>query len=823
MFTADRRASITCALVILIVGFGAGSARAQSDTDVPARRTVTIGFVHDGPPPDSDHVSIEQYQQVRDEIRREILALTRREFDVRFPADKELDGGWNVERIHEAIERLLADPEVDLVMTLGVFSSSDVCRRPDLPKPVIAPFAVDVVTQSLPFDGRSSGVRNLSYVVRRGSVVQDLKKFKELIDFERLYVVVDEMFMRSMPELEAFAHAAADTIETEVELVPVGLSADPAIAATAEAEAVYVTPLLRMPGHELDRLLEALIDGAIPSFSLQGEAVVRRGALAGLRRGTGITRLARRVALNVQRILLGEDAGTLPVVLDQREKLLINMTTAERIGFHPSWLLMLEADLLQPGGPWGHPLEPETLALSDAVHEAIRANLSLSVADRRVAAGRENIRFARSLWKPQVEAGAGGLAIDTDRAAASFGTQPERSWFGRVSATQLIYADDVNAGIVGAVEGQTSLERNREVEQLDVALLAATAFLDVLRAQSLERIEFDNLQLTESNLELARRRVAVGFSGPADVYRWESALATSRANRLAAHSRVHSAFVRLNQVLNRDQERQYHLAPPDLADRELVSGFGRLRPFVESWAGFALFREFSVIEGLADAPELASIDAQIAAERRERQAATRTYWAPTVSAFGEFERVFSKSGAGSADVSLGGPIGFSTADRDNWSLGLSATLPLYAGSARRARVRQSSQELLGLQTERRARSQRIELRIRLSLFDVAATFTAIPLARQAETAAQKNLELVRDSYSRGVVSVIELLDAQNAALVSGQFATNATYDFLLDLMELQRATNDFDFFRSAAGRDAWFERLAAFFEQAEFPLRSQER
>jgi outer membrane protein TolC len=631
------------------------------------------------------------------------------------------------------------------------------------------------------------------------------------------------MFVQSIPELPTFAHAAADTIDTEVELIPVGMTADHAIAATADAEAVYLTPLQRMSGDELDRLLEALNDRAIPSFSLLGEAVVRRGALAGLRRGTDVTRLARRVALNVQRILHGEDAGSLPVVLDQPEKLLINMTTAQRIGFNPSWLVVLEADLLQPGGPWGHPLEPETLNLSDAVHEAIRANLSLSVADRRVDAGRENIRFARSLWKPRIDATAGGLVIDADRAAASFGTQPERSWFGGVQASQLIFADDVNANIVGAVEGQSSLEWNRESARLDVALQAATAFLAVLRAQSLEQIEFDNMQLTESNLELARRREAVGFSGPADVYRWESALATSRANRLAAHSQVHSAFARLNQVLNRGQERQYHLEAPDLADPELITGFGRLNPFIQSWAGFELFREFSVLEGLADAPELASIDALIGASRRERQAASRAYWAPKLSVFGEFQRVFSESGAGSSDVSLGGPLGFSTADRDDWSVGLSASLPLYAGSARRARLRQSSEELLGLETERRSRSQQIELRIRLALFDVSATFTAIPLAEQAAASAHKNLELVTDSYSRGVVSVIQLLDAQNAALVAEQFATNAIYDFLLDLMELQRATSDFDFFRSAAGREAWFERLSAFFEQAGFPVRSRER
>jgi len=81
----------------------------------------------------------------------------------------------------------------------------------------------------------------------------------------------------------------------------------------------------------------------------------------------------------------------------------------------------------------------------------------------------------------------------------------------------------------------------------------------------------------------------------------------------------------------------------------------------------------------------------------------------------------------------------------------------------------------------------------------------------AADAAHRNLELVSDSYERGVVSILDLLDAQNAALVSDQVAANSVFDFLIDLMEVQRAAVNFDFFLSAADRAAWFERLERFF------------
>ena len=71
-----------------------------------------------------------------------------------------------------------------------------------------------------------------------------------------------------------------------------------------------------------------------------------------------------------------------------------------------------------------------------------------------------------------------------------------------------------------------------------------------------------------------------------------------------------------------------------------------------------------------------------------------------------------------------------------------------------------------------------------------------------------------DSYARGAVSILDLLDAQNAAVGAEQLYANAVYDFFVDLMEVQRASNRFDFFLSPEDRELWYERLEDFFERA---------
>lgn len=71
-----------------------------------------------------------------------------------------------------------------------------------------------------------------------------------------------------------------------------------------------------------------------------------------------------------------------------------------------------------------------------------------------------------------------------------------------------------------------------------------------------------------------------------------------------------------------------------------------------------------------------------------------------------------------------------------------------------------------------------------------------------------------DAYSRGVVNIIQLLDAQNAAFIAQLRAENAVHDFLIDFMEVQRSIGTFDIFMSAEEREAWFKRLEEYFTKA---------
>ena len=787
------------------------------------RPPLRIGVAIDGP--------WERNVRVRTAFEREITQLLKGEYDVQFPSDKRLFADWTAGGVKANLDRLLDDPEVEVVITLGVLSSNDAGHRGPLPKPVLAPFVIEPGLQAVPFEIREhripgqearkrvrvSGVPNLSYVILGDRIAAEIDIFRELVPFSHLTLLTMKALADAVPSLRDDAIRNLAERGVEAEHVPVGDSLEEALAKIpSHTEAVYVAPLLQLPPGDFERLAQALIERRLPSFSLWGRSEVERGLLASLALDLDLDRLARRISLNLHRILLGEKAEDLPLDFEKDERLTINMATARAIGVYPSFILQTEADLLNDTPK----RVARSLSLSGVVREAERVNLDLVAADRTVVAGLQLVREAKSPMLPQVDVSGLGSFIDEDRARSSFGTQGQRRVSGSLGLSQLIYSDQVRASY--EIEGhlQNRREEDRSQLRLDVILEAAESYLNVLRAKTVSRIQRDNLRLTRSNLELAQARVELGAAGRQEVFRWESQIATNRKDVIAASAVRNQAEIAVNRVLNRPIEENFLTGEAGLDDPELITSFAQIRPYVESRPSFRLFRRFMVKEAFTGSPELRQFNAAILAQERALLASRRAFYVPTVGFQADLTG-FQNGGAGSTAPQLPPeiPFSFSTPNNLNWTVGVSASLPVFQGGALRARRSRIEIELDELTIQREATRQRIEQRTRSILHQAGASFAAIQLSRDAAEAAHKNLDLVTDSYSQGVVGIITLLDAQNQALVAELVAANSIFDYLIDLMSVQRAVGKFDYYRSPEDRQDFLDRLDAFFRDAGFEIR----
>jgi outer membrane protein TolC/ABC-type uncharacterized transport system substrate-binding protein len=792
--TRRSTAGATLRLAAALFMLGSLSIFAQAQ-DAPI---VSIGVLIDG--------ESERTITLLDLLRTEVEALTKNEYDLRFPAEKMVVADWTRAGVEIGMGQLLADPEVDIVLAVGSIAADVAAGRAVFPKPVIAPLAIDAEVQEFPFEEATggSGVDNFTYANILAPTYRDIQTFLEIHPFSKLAVIIQPALAEAMPSLPDIALARLSDLNVEVIQVTARETPEATVAAIPEdAEAVYVLPLMRFDLGDIEVLAEGLKARRLPSFSMFGVLEVERGLLAGMRTRGFWPRLARRVALNVQRVLLGEDPGNIPVSFAENPRLVINMRTARSVGVFPTWLAMSGADLL-------HEEETEgvgVMRLTDAVEIAERANLDLAAFDRQVAAGLQTVEEAKGGVRPQVLMSASGIVIDEDRAAASFGLQAERSFATSLGLDQVIYSEPVFANITIQKRLQENLEVQREIVRLDVIQEAATAFLIVLRAQGLYEIQKENLRVSRRNLELAQIRQRIGTAGISEVYRWQSAIASSEQATVISRENLNVAKVNLNRVLNRAQTTKFVTENVDHLSPIFMSGDLRTWRYIYSPRGYEIFIEFMVELGLKNSVELEALDAAIAAARRAASAARRQLYIPDFFLSAEIQRFLSRSGAGTGDVDIPLPVEFPQVDDTNWSVGVFGALPLYAGGSNRAVQRRTQEELFQLQVEREVVSDRVEQRIRSALLLGGASFYSIELAQAAADTALASLDLVTESYVSGAVTIVELLDAQAAALRASENASNAVYDFLIDFMEVERSISEFSFFRTEEERDEFYRQV----------------
>jgi outer membrane protein len=731
-------------------------------------------------------------------IEREIANVAATDLDVRLPEDKRFTGDWSLEGASAALDRALADKSVDVVLTLGILSSHQAAHRTSLPKPVIAPLVVDPVLQGYPLNEGRSGKRNFAYAADFQSVGNEVRAFHDIVAFKHMAALVDGSLMVALPQLASKAEELAVALNTRITIVRVAGDVPAALASIpADADAVYVTPL-RFNEAGVTELARGLAARRIPTFTVVGRSEVEAGMLmttGGAERDT--ERLARRILLMIQRIAGGEDPARFEVSFPTEQRLVFNMRVARDIGFSPGWKYLADSEQLH--------LEvdgSESLTLLDAMRIAVERNPALEASRARLASTADEVRIARSSLLPSLSASGTRTRIDADRASPL--TQAEDTTSAGLSFSQVLYSERAWAGLAISRSLLAAEEQSQRTDLLDTLNESAGAYLNVLRAKSVEVVRRRNVENTRKNLETSRVREEVGLGGRSDYLRWVAQLARDKQNLLAAESSRRQAETELARILHRDARSSFVTVESGLDDPLALVASGRTQAFLDTPARWNVFMDYAVQTALTNSPEIAQTSALVTARERALKAATRAYYLPELALVSNGSRVSERSGAGSLSQP-GAP------DDESWSVTLQATFPIFTSGLRGAERSQARHDLREMQAQRSVATDGVEARTRVVLHRTASSWPAIDLSREAAAAADENLVMVADAYARGAVSVTDLIDAQEAALSAGLAATDAKYGFMIDFVNVLRAMGEFEILLDPASREAWYGRVENWF------------
>ena len=747
------------------------------------KELVTVGVVTDGRSSSSDRTITL--------VNNEIQVLTTNEFDIRLPKEYQLNGGWKQKGIKTALEDLYQNPKVDMVLVLGYGSAVVAVNRENFPKPTLVATIIDENAANAPVDSDTSGKHNLNYISIQGNLKRELDSFRKVVDFKNIALLSDALISEVTPQLGKKGREEAPKLGVKITSVKHnGGSAKKLLSKIPKnVDAVMIGALSRMSAKQKSKLLKGLIKRGLPSYSMTNSQLVEQGALMTTVPSENSKQIARRIALNLQSTLLGDDLGDMNIFINEPRRLIINMQTAQRLHISPSFKVMLEAEKI-------HEVKKKASAhwnLKKVANTALSKNLNIKASRLNLSIGREKINESKSRLLPQ-------LSIDaTHQFRGGYGADVigRQNGSASLSFSQIIYDESAWSSLdIERLQQDVRISENRQTE-LDVIQNATVKFLDVLKAQTLRDVQKENVALSRVNLELAESKVRIGASSKADVYRWESKIFTAKTDLLRAESTLQQSKEALNQILNRPLDEIFDIDPTLVSNPILIMNNPKLAGLIANRKSFYRLSELLIDIGLDASPEIAIALVNIATMQRTHKSEKRSYYIPKASIGGDYSNTYHDS----RDNAL------SMEGENDWYVGVKLSLPLFEGGARSSRVNQSSLKLKQLRFQLKDTKTSIEQKIRANLHTVQASKLSIDLEQASADSAKKNYQLVYDSYSQGTVGVIDLVDAQNSGLTAKFNAVNATYQFLIDLMHLQRSIGNFDFFLTKEERSSMIKEI----------------
>jgi outer membrane protein len=321
----------------------------------------------------------------------------------------------------------------------------------------------------------------------------------------------------------------------------------------------------------------------------------------------------------------------------------------------------------------------------------------------------------------------------------------------------------------------TSAQRNAAVVELalatarqDLMVRVSSAYFDVLAAR--DSLEFVRAQKTAvgEQLAAAKRNFEVGTSTITDTREAQARFDLVIAQEIAAQNDLTVRQSLLDQLVGRKDLKPQSLRLPLRMPAVLGTD--------NEWA--ALTEQYL--------PQIQSKRTELELARLETEKA-RADTSPTVSLTGSLGKVFPWGGSNTSNDTTGVNTFTNSRDTQTGSVGLVVNIPLFTGSTRGAKLR----ETLALEDKTRndlqALTRNAQQTTRTVFYGLHSLAGQVKAYEAAEASSQSALDANRLGYQVGVRINIDVLNAQSQLYDTKAKLAKARYDVLVSNLKLRQA------------------------------------
>ncbi|WP_196894596.1 TolC family protein [Aureivirga marina] len=762
------------------------SANAQS------KKSYTIGFLNDTITPDT--------QEHLRNFEKEVKSVVGNDATIVFNEKYSLSNNFDWNKAEKNYNSLVNNPEVDIIIASGLINNYYLYLKDDYVKPTIVFGMVNQDFIDIEEKRETSGIHNLTYLILPQSYSRDLSAFHEVFPFKKVAIFVEREVADILPIRKVLDDYFKDKDANYV-LMPFSTAEDieNQIENNQEIDAVYLTGGFYLSDEEIEDISNLLIERKLPSFASIGKNSIQHGILMADSTEENIDQIYRRLSLDVEAIVNGTDPSELPVFLNINTEPTINVETASKINLSLKYTTLAKANLY---GELDAFENGEKFNLLSIMQRVLQENLTLRASEKDVEIQDKEVDLAISNYFPKASASASSVYLDPKLAEASNGQNPEYNTNGAFTLDQVIYSEEATAGITIQKYLLKAQKETYNTSELDAVFNASSAYFNVLIARKNVNIDNENLKLTRKNLEIAEQNYNAGQSSKTDVLRWQSQIATSTLNLITSQNTLKQAVFNLNQELNLPIETKL-----DISDADFGKGlfktyeYKQLETILDFPETRQKFVDFLVEEAINNAPELKSLNYNIKASEKTANLYQRSKFLPTIGLQAQYNYNIDRSGKGSI-----APQGFAQ-PTNNYNVGVNVSLPIFDRTQRNLNRQRTKIQIEQLGLNRDNVVLVIHQNVNNVVTDIINQIANIELTKVALNSARENLELNQIAYSNGAIPIATLIDAQQNYIQAQQANANATYNYLLSSIQLERLISYYILLHSKEENNALFQRI----------------
>lgn len=259
----------------------------------------------------------------------------------------------NTEAIDAAARAFMERTDIDLIISVDLLSFQALLRSNTLKTPILFASAADPVQEGLLTSYADTGVDNVSAYISSTSSDTEFKIFKELLNFKRLGLIyIDSDIGKKVQQLDE-AQAAAQREHFELVTIAMPPTATENDCKKAVQSLIALQPDAFYAGDLgcFDPQLKPMWDNIAP-FIKQGIPVLGTSSISQARAGALLTltmdfdKVITLLSERIVTIWLGAMPRSFPFKIDRNPILSLNLATAGKLAFVPSYDLLASCDML---------------------------------------------------------------------------------------------------------------------------------------------------------------------------------------------------------------------------------------------------------------------------------------------------------------------------------------------------------------------------------------------------------------------------------------------------------------------------------------------